>query len=74
MYDLLTGAGVEVLYDDRDERAGAKLTDLDLLGFPWQVVVGPRGVAQGVVELRARATGETAEVSPEDALQRIQGA
>ncbi len=74
MYDSLTGAGVEVLYDDRDERAGTKLADLDLLGFPWQVVVGPRGVAQGVVELRARATGESAEVSPEDALQRIQGA
>lgn len=74
MYDSLTGAGVEVLYDDRDERAGTKLADLDLIGFPWQVVVGPRGVAQGVVELRARATGESAEVSPEDALQRIQGA
>lgn len=73
-YDALTGAGIEVLYDDRDERAGTKLADLDLLGFPWQVVVGPRGVAQGVVELRARATGESAEVSPEDALQRIQGA
>ncbi|MDE0370972.1 MAG: proline--tRNA ligase [Rhodospirillales bacterium] len=74
MYDSLTAAGVEVLYDDRDERAGTKLADLDLIGFPWQVVVGPRGVAQGVVELRARATGESAEVSPEDALQRIQGA
>ena len=74
MYNSLTGAGVEVLYDDRDERAGTKLADLDLLGFPWQVVVGPRGVKQGVVELRARASGESAEVSPEDALQRIQGA
>ena len=74
VYGSLTAAGVEVLYDDRDERAGTKLADLDLLGFPWQVVVGPRGVAQGVVELRARATGERAEVSPEDALQRIQGA
>ncbi|MCY3702037.1 MAG: proline--tRNA ligase [Rhodospirillales bacterium] len=74
VYDSLTAAGVEALYDDRDERAGTKLADLDLLGFPWQVVVGPRGVAQGVVELRARATGESAEVSPEDALQRIQGA
>ena len=74
LYDSLMGAGVEVLYDDRDERAGTKLADLDLLGFPWQVVVGPRGVKQGVVELRARASGESAEVSPEDALQRIQGA
>ncbi|MCE2474726.1 MAG: proline--tRNA ligase [Alphaproteobacteria bacterium] len=74
MYDSLTAAGVEVLYDDREERAGTKLADLDLLGFPWQVVVGPRGVARGVVELRARATGESAEVTPEDALQRIQGA
>ena len=74
MYDSLTAAGIEVLYDDREERAGTKLADLDLLGFPWQVVVGPRGVARGVVELRARATGESAEVTPEDALQRIQGA
>ena len=74
MYDALTAAGIEVLYDDREERAGTKLADLDLLGFPWQVVVGPRGVARGVVELRARATGESAEVTPEDALQRIQGA
>ncbi len=74
MYDSLTAAGIEVLYDDREERAGTKLADLDLLGFPWQVVVGPRGVARGVVELRARATGESAEVAPEDALQRIQGA
>ncbi len=73
MYDSLTAAGIEVLYDDREERAGTKLADLDLLGFPWQVVVGPRGVARGVVELRARATGESAEVTPEDALQRIQG-
>ena len=74
MYDSLIAAGIEVLYDDREERAGTKLADLDLLGFPWQVVVGPRGVARGVVELRARATGESAEVTPEDALQRIQGA
>ena len=74
MYERLRAAGIEVLYDDRDERAGAKLADLDLLGFPWQVVVGPRGVARGVVELRARATGASAEVAPEDALQRIQGA
>ena len=74
MYDALTAAGIEVLYDDREERAGTKFADLDLLGFPWQVVVGPRGVARGVVELRARATGESAEVTPEDALQRIQGA
>ena len=74
IYDALTAAGLEVLYDDRDERAGTKLTDLDLLGFPWQVVVGPRGVANGVVELRSRATGDGADVSPEDALQRILGA
>ncbi len=74
LYGRLREAGIEVLYDDRDERAGTKLADLDLLGFPWQVVVGPRGTRQGVVELRERAGGESAELSPEDALQRIQGA
>ncbi len=73
-YDRLRKAGVEVLYDDRDERAGTKLADLDLIGVPWQMIVGPRGTRQGVVELRARDSGETRELSPEDALRHIQGA
>ena len=55
----LIAAGVETLYDDRDERGGAKLASMDLIGLPWQVIVGPRGIAAGTVELKKRATGET---------------
>jgi prolyl-tRNA synthetase len=59
------------LYDDRADRAGAKFADADLMGHPWQVVVGPRGAVAGTVELKRRATGERVEVTPEEALARI---
>ena len=59
------------LYDDRDERGGVKFNDADLMGHPWQIIVGPRGAAKGMVELKRRATGERVEVSVEDALSRI---
>jgi len=71
LYAKLKGAGVEVLYDDRDERGGVKLGSMDLIGLPWQVVVGPRGIASGVVELKRRATGEREELSVESALARL---
>jgi len=61
------------LYDDRDERAGAKFAEADLLGHPWQVIVGPKGAAKGVVELKRRASGERLEVSVEDALSKVLG-
>ena len=61
----------DALYDDRAERAGVKFADADLMGHPWQAIVGPRGAAAGRVELKRRATGEREEVSPEDALARI---
>lgn len=67
----LTRAGVEPLVDDRDETAGAKFAAMDLIGLPWQAVVGPRGVKQGVVELKRRATGERTELSPEALLERL---
>jgi prolyl-tRNA synthetase len=70
-YRNLAEAGIEVLYDDRDERAGAKFAEMDLIGLPWQVVVGPRGVKGGVVELKCRATGEREEISAESALARL---
>jgi len=70
-YGKLRQAGVETLYDDRDERAGVKLADMDLIGLPWQVVVGPRGIARGVVELKDRRTGHREELSPESALARL---
>jgi len=59
------------LYDDRDERGGAKFAAADLVGLPWQIVIGPKGVAAGTVELKRRATGEKAELSAHDALARV---
>ena len=53
LYAQLIGAGVETLYDDRDERGGAKLGSMDLIGLPWQLIVGPRGIATGTVELKS---------------------
>ena len=73
VYGALTDAGVDVLYDDRDERGGAKFAGMDLIGLPWQVIVGPKGVERGVVELKSRATGEREEISPEALLARFQG-
>jgi len=71
LYESLTTAGVETLYDDRDERGGVKLGSMELIGLPWQVIVGPRGIAAGTVELKNRATGEREEISPESALARL---
>jgi prolyl-tRNA synthetase len=70
-YAKLSAAGIEVLYDDRDERAGVKFADMDLIGLPWQLVAGPKGVAQGLVELKNRHTGEKQELSVESALARL---
>ncbi len=70
--DLYARLG-DTLYDDRAERAGVKFADADLMGHPWQLVVGPRGAANGVVELKRRATGERAELSVEDAVARVRG-
>jgi prolyl-tRNA synthetase len=71
IYAKLTAAGVEVLYDDRDERGGVKLGSMDLIGLPWQLIIGPRGLAQGLVELKNRRTGEKEELSIESALERL---
>jgi len=73
MYASLNEAGIEVLYDDRDKKAGAKFADMDLIGLPWQIVIGPRGVKDGIVEFKNRKTGEREELSPDDALQRLKG-
>ena len=73
IYGRLHQGGVDVLYDDRDERPGAKFADMDLIGLPWQLVVGPRGIAQGRVELKRRAGGERAEIGLDAALVRILG-
>ena len=67
----LKRAGLDLLIDDRDDRPGAKFAAMDLIGLPWQVVIGPRGLKDGVVELKQRATGERSELSPEALLQRF---
>ncbi len=71
VYDKLSLAGVEVLYDDRDDSAGKKFAGMDLIGLPWQLVVGPRGVEAGTVELKHRRTGEKQELSLESAIEQI---
>ena len=71
LYTQLRQAGIDVLYDDREERAGGKFADMDLIGLPWQIIIGPRGVKSGVVELKRRATGEREEISAESALARL---
>jgi len=63
LYDLFQGQGNEVLYDDTDNRAGGKFAAMDLIGIPWQVIVGPRGLKQGNAELKNRATGEREDIS-----------
>ncbi|RAU22494.1 proline--tRNA ligase [Paramagnetospirillum kuznetsovii] len=73
IYAKLGAAGVEVLYDDRDDRAGVKFADMDLIGLPWQLIAGPKGLAQGVVELKNRATDEKVELSVDSALARLVG-
>ncbi len=73
LYGKLCAAGVTVLYDDRDERPGAKFANMDLIGLPWQLVVGPRGLASGTVELKRRQTGEKHELSADSALARLVG-
>jgi prolyl-tRNA synthetase len=73
LYARLNAAGIDTLYDDRDERGGVKLGSMDLIGLPWQVIVGPRGIASGTVELKRRSTGEREELSVESALARLIG-
>ena len=70
LYLSLGNAGVEVLYDDRDERGGTKFATADLIGVPWQLIIGPKGVAAGTVELKRRG-GEREDLSVEAALARL---
>jgi prolyl-tRNA synthetase len=71
IYETLLKQGREVLYDDRDERAGVKFADMDLIGLPWQVVVGPKGAAKGVAEVKRRAGGAKEELSFEAAIAKV---
>ena len=71
LYKEITALGLEPLYDDRDERAGAKFGTMDLIGLPWRITVGPRGLKNGVVELTSRRTGESEEMTPAQAVTKI---
>ena len=71
LYASLSALGLEPLYDDRNERAGGKFATMDLIGLPWRITVGPRGLKNGVVELTSRRTGKSEELPPEQAIERI---
>ena len=71
LYAGLTAKGLEPLYDDRNERAGGKFARMDLIGLPWRITVGPRGLKNGVVELTSRRSGESVEMPPEQAIEKL---
>ena len=71
LYEGLIAAGVSVLYDDREDRAGVKFADMDLIGLPWQVVIGPKGVAKGQAEIKRRAGGVRDEMSIDGVVARF---
>ncbi|WP_380053340.1 proline--tRNA ligase [Falsihalocynthiibacter sp. SS001] len=71
LYKAFVKAGLDPLYDDRKERAGGKFATMDLIGLPWRITVGPRGLKNGVVELTSRKTGESEELSPEAAIAKV---
>jgi len=73
LYHELTAKGLEPLYDDRQERAGGKFATMDLIGLPWRITVGPRGLKAGIVELTSRRTGISEELVPDEAVARLEG-
>jgi prolyl-tRNA synthetase len=73
IYRALTAAGVDTLYHDKDERPGAKFATADLIGIPWHILVGPKGLAEGKVELKCRADGSREMLTPADAVARFVG-
>lgn len=72
LYKELTAKGLEPLYDDREERAGGKFATMDLIGLPWRITVGPRGLKNGVVELTSRRSGESRELVPAEAIAELE--
>ena len=71
LYKSASLLGIDPLYDDRSERAGAKFASMDLIGLPWRITVGPRGLKNGVVELTCRRTGVSEELPPELAMEKL---
>ena len=73
LYAELEAAGIDMLYDDRDQGAGAKFTTADLIGIPYQIILGPRGLASGEAEIKHRKTGERETLPIADAVARLKG-
>ena len=73
LYRELQAKGVDVLYDDTDQRAGAKFAAADLIGIPWEILVGPQGLAEGKLEIKRRSDGSRENLSPAEAVARIAG-
>jgi prolyl-tRNA synthetase len=71
LYGKLERAGVSALYDDTEDRAGAKFAGMDLIGLPFQLILGPKGLKSGEVELKERKSGARASLSPDAALKRL---
>ena len=71
LYTKLQSTNIDTLYNDTDDRAGSKFATMDLIGLPWQIAVGPRGVKAGTVELKNRTTGEKQEISEEDVVNQL---
>jgi prolyl-tRNA synthetase len=71
LYGALIAKGVDVLYDDTDARAGAKFAGADLIGIPLQIMVGPKGLAEGRIEFKRRANGSRENLSPDDVVARF---
>jgi prolyl-tRNA synthetase len=71
VYGKLTRAGISVLYDDTNERAGGKFATMDLIGLPFQLIIGPKGLKGGEIELKERKSGERMNLSPEAAVKRL---
>ena len=71
VYGELGANGMEILYDDTNERPGAKFAKMDLIGLPWQIVVGPKGVAEGKIELVYRSTGEATLLPLAEVIKKI---
>ena len=74
LYTALRDAGVDVLLDDRDARAGVKFADAELIGIPYRITIGPKALADGMVELTPRASGETELVAVADIAERVAAA
>jgi prolyl-tRNA synthetase len=70
IYSDLSGEGLEILMDDRDERPGIKFKDADLIGIPYQIIIGKKGLKEGIVELKSRRTKQAERIAPSDVVKR----